>query len=461
MVMSREYDVAVLGGGPGGYVAAIRCAQYGLRTALIESCELGGTCLNRGCIPTKALLHGAEVWETIGNADKYGIGVSGVTFDYAALAAYKDRCVSILRRGVEALEKAHGVTVIRGFGTLKDANTLQVEGKEISADKIILATGSRPSLPPIEGAEFALTSDDVLSLKSLPQSVVIIGGGVIGIEFATLFATLGAKVTVLEMMDEILPGMEQGIVQPLKKMMKQKKVDFVTKAKVSSLSKDGTVFYELNGEKKSVSGQICVICTGRRPMTEGIGLETLGIATQRGYVLTDDRLRTNLPNVYAIGDITGKMQLAHMASVQGAVAAAQCAGIDTRINYRIVPACVYTHPEIACVGMTKQAATDAGYRVKAGSFDVAGNGRSMVMDERRGSCQIISDETTGEILGAQIMAPRASDMIAEIAAVMRCEGTIEELADTIHPHPTVSEIIMEASHDILGLSCHKMPGKSS
>lgn len=455
--MSREFDVAVLGGGPGGYVAAIRCAQYGLRTALIESGELGGTCLNRGCIPTKALLHGAEVWETIGNAGKYGIGVSGVTLDYAALAAHKDRCVSTLRRGVEALEKAHGVAIIRGFGVLKDAHTLQVDEKNITADKIILATGSRPSVPPIAGAEFGLTSDDVLSLKSLPESAVIVGGGVIGIEFTTLFAALGTKVTVLEMMDEILPGMEQSIVQLLKKTMSQKKVDFITKAKVSSISRDGTVTYELSGEKKTASGQVCVICTGRRPMTEGIGLEALGIATQRGYVLTDDRLRTNLPNVYAIGDITGKMQLAHMASAQGAVAAAQCAGKDTRMDDRVVPACVYTHPEIAYVGMTKQAAIDAGYRVKVGVFDVAGNGRSMVMDERVGLCQIVSDEKTGEILGAQIMAPRATDMIAEIAAVMRCEGTIEELADTIHPHPTVSEIIMEASHDVMGLSCHKMP----
>ena len=298
-----------------------------------------------------------------------------------------------------------------------------------------------------------MTSDDVL-LEKLPESHYF--AAVVALS-TTLFAALGTKVTVLEMMDEILLGMEQSIVQLLKKTMSQKKVDFVTQAKVSSISRDGTVTYELSGEKKTASGQVCVICTGRRPMTEGIGLEALGIATQRGYVLTDDRLRTNLPNVYAIGDITGKMQLAHMASAQGNVAAAQCAGKDTRMDDRIVPACVYTHPEIAYVGMTKQAAIDAGYRVKVGVFDVAGNGRSMVMDERVGLCQIVSDEKTGEILGAQIMAPRATDMIAEIAAVMRCEGTIEELADTIHPHPTVSEIIMEASHDVMGLSCHKMP----
>ena len=299
-------------------------------------------------------------------------------------------------------------------------------------------------------------------MKELPESVVIVGGGVIGIEFATLFATLGKKVTVLEMMPDILPGVEEALTKLLKGVLKKKKVDLITEAKVTSIAADKTVSYEVQGGQKTVSAQICVICTGRSPMTQGIGLEGLGIRMERGFVQVDHELRTSVPNIFAIGDITGKMQLAHMASAQGMVAAAQCAGKDgARMDYRIVPACVYTHPEIAYVGLTREQAVAAGHPVRVGTFDVAGNGRSLVMNQRMGVCRIITDEGTGEILGAQVMAPRATDMIGEIAAVMRCEGTIEELSDTIHPHPTVSEILMEAAHDVAGMSCHKMPGRRS
>lgn len=457
--MEYAYDVAVLGGGPGGYEAAIRCAQYGLKTALVEARELGGTCLNRGCIPTKALLHGAEVWETVGDARALGIRTEGRALDYAALAAFKERQVSLLRRGVESLEKAHGVEVVAGFGRLENANTLEVEGRRLTARRVILATGSQPALPPIPGAQDALTSDGVLSLTALPASLVIVGGGVIGMEFATLFSSLGVKVTVLEMLPDILPGVDARLSALLRRSLKRRRVDIINNARVTEIG--STVRYEVDGEPRTVQAERCAVCTGRQPQTQGIGLEAVGVRTQRGYVCVNDRMETSVPGIYAVGDITGGPQLAHAASAQGLVAAANCAGLERSMQGRAVPACVYTRPEIACVGLDEQTARAQGRQVRTGVFDVAGNGRCAVMNERLGLCVVVADAQSDELLGAQIMAPRATDLIAEVAAVMRLHGTAEDLANTIHPHPTVSEIVMEAAHDVSGLCCHALPRKQS
>lgn len=457
--MEYAYDVAVLGGGPGGYEAAIRCAQYGLKTALVEARELGGTCLNRGCIPTKALLHGAEVWETVGDARALGIRTEGRALDYAALAAFKERQVSLLRRGVESLEKAHGVEVVAGFGRLENANTLEVEGRRLTARRVILATGSQPALPPIPGAQDALTSDGVLSLTALPASLVIVGGGVIGMEFATLFSSLGVKVTVLEMLPDILLGVDARLSALLRRSLKRRRVDIINNARVTEIG--STVRYEVDGEPRTVQAERCAVCTGRRPQTQGIGLEAVGVRTQRGYVCVNDRMETSVPGIYAVGDITGGPQLAHAASAQGLVAAANCAGLERSMQGRAVPACVYTRPEIACVGLDEQTARAQGRQVRTGVFDVAGNGRCAVMNERLGLCVVVADAQSDELLGAQIMAPRATDLIAEVAAVMRLHGTAEDLANTIHPHPTVSEIVMEAAHDVSGLCCHALPRKQS
>ena len=457
--MEYAYDVAVLGGGPGGYEAAIRCAQYGLKTALVEARELGGTCLNRGCIPTKALLHGAEVWETVGDARALGIRTEGRALDYAALAAFKERQVSLLRRGVESLEKAHGVEVVAGFGRLENANTLEVEGRRLTARRVILATGSQPALPPIPGAQDALTSDGVLSLTALPASLVIVGGGVIGMEFATLFSSLGVKVTVLEMLPDILPVVDARLSALLRRSLKRRRVDIINNARVTEIG--STVRYEVDGEPRTVQAERCAVCTGRRPQTQGIGLEAVGVRTQRGYVCVNDRMETSVPGIYAVGDITGGPQLAHAASAQGLVAAANCAGLERSMQGRAVPACVYTRPEIACVGLDEQTARAQGRQVRTGVFDVAGNGRCAVMNERLGLCVVVADAQSDELLGAQIMAPRATDLIAEVAAVMRLHGTAEDLANTIHPHPTVSEIVMEAAHDVSGLCCHALPRKQS
>ena len=479
---NQSFDVAVLGGGPGGYIAAIRCAQYGLKAALIEARELGGTCLNRGCIPTKALLASAHAYQSALHADSFGVTVQNVGYDYAKFAARKDGIVKRLRSGVEGLEKAHGVTVIRGYGKLMDAHTLQAGDACITARDIILATGSSPALPPIPGINAEsiaanaasttnsagsiaaaattniVTSDEVLGFTRLPESFVIIGGGVIGIEFASLFSALGKPVAVLEMLPSILPGVDGDIVKRLVASLSAKGVNIVTRAKVLSLSGEKTVAveYELDGARKTASAECCVVCVGRKPQTAGIGLDKAGVVLDRGFVRVDDHMRTNMPNIYAVGDITGKAQLAHVASAQALAAAANCAGRPQAFSYGIIPACIYTEPEIAFVGMSAEQAAASGKRARTASFDLAANGKAMTMGES-GLVKLAYDDATGEILGAQIFAPRATDMIAEVAAVMRAEGVIEELADTIHPHPTLSEAIYEAAHAAEGLCCHAAP----
>ena len=455
--MAHDFNVAVLGGGPGGYEAAIRCAQLGLKTCLIEARELGGTCLNRGCIPTKALLHGAEVYESAKHGDTFGIS-GEVKLDYARLAAFKDDRVSKLVRGIEALEKANGVEVIKGFGRVAGPNTLTVGDRTVTFDKLILAMGSAPAKPPVPGMETAYTSDDVLAAKFIVSTVIIIGGGVIGIEFATLFASLGRKVTIVEMMPDILPGVIPEITSKTKAILKKKGVEFILGAKVTGIQNGRVVTFEQDGMPGERKAQAVVVCAGRRPMTKDCGLETIGLETdRRGFIEVDDHLRTAVPGVYAIGDITGKIQLAHVASAQGMVAAANCAGKDGTMRYDVVPACIYTSPEIAYVGLSEEAAKAQGIEVETGSFNIAANGRCMVMNENSGLVKVIAEKGTGKLLGCQIMAPRATDMIAEIAVALTHGATADSLSSVIHPHPTVSEIIAEAVHDVEGLSVNQMP----
>ena len=457
--MAHDFNVAVLGGGPGGYEAAIRCAQLGLKTCLIEARDLGGTCLNRGCIPTKALLHGAEVYEAANAGGVFGIS-GEVKIDYAKLAAFKDDRVNKLVRGVEALEKANGVEVIRGFGVITGDHTLKVGDRTVTWDKLILAMGSSPAKPPVPGMDTAYTSDDVLSARFIVSNIIIIGGGVIGIEFATLFATLGKKVTIIEMMPEILPGTTGDITSKTRAILKKKGVEFILGAKVMEVVGGKTVKFEKDGKVDERKAQVVIVCAGRRPMTRDCGLEAIGVETdRRGFVQVDDHLRTNVPDVYAIGDITGKIQLAHVASAQGMVAAANCAGRDETVRYDRVPACIYTSPEIAYVGLSEEKAKEQGLDIEVGSFNIAANGRCLVMNENTGLVKVIAEKGTGKILGCQIMAPRATDMIAEIAAIMEYEGTVDRLSKVIHPHPTVSEIIAEAIHDVEGLSVNQMPKK--
>ena len=452
------YDVAVLGGGPGGYVAAIRTAKLGQKTVLIEQKDMGGTCLNRGCIPTKSLLESAHLYHSMLHAENMGVLADNIRFDYAGIAKRKQAVVKRLRGGVEHLLKSAGVTVINGKGEPAGERKIAVNGSVIEARNVILATGSVPVRLPIPGADLpgVLDSDGVLALETCPPSVVIVGGGVIGMEFAALYAALGVPVTVLEVMETILTGLDDDVISTIRKSIMKQGVQIKTGSRVTQITGGGekTVHYEHSGKPFSIQAGLVIMAAGRRPVTETA--EAWGIKTERNGIVVDEYMRTNVPGVYAIGDCTGKVQLAHVASAQGLIAAGHAAGVSTEpMRYDVVPACVYTDPEIACVGLTEAAAKATGRSIKCGSFPVAANGRSMVMDQGEGFCKIITDERSGEILGAHIVAPRATDMIAEVAALMRCEGTIEELSGTIHPHPTVSEIIMEAAHDVEGLCGHK------
>lgn len=454
------FDVAVIGGGPGGYVAAIRCAQLGKKTALIEKRDLGGTCLNRGCIPTKALLYAAELYEEMKeNGDMLGITAKELTVDFTRTARRKDEVVRKLQNGIAGLVKARKITLLEGKAELTGKHTFRILDRDYSATDIILATGSEPAKVPIPGADKpgVMDSDGVLEMERLPESAVIIGGGVIGTEFATLLSAFGKKVTVLEMLPRILNEMDEDVSATMKKLLQEKGVKIHTGAKVTEIRDGLTCVYEENGKTGEAQCEIVVIAVGRRPVTKDLGLETAGVATDRGFVAVDEQMRTNIPNIYAIGDITGKIQLAHVASAQGLVAAASVAGRDEKMSYKIVPMCIYSNPEIASVGLTEAQAKAQGLTVKTGNFRTSGNGRSMIMmNSKDGWVKIVSDEQSGEILGACIVAPRATDMIGEIAVAMRAEATIEEIGSTIHAHPTVSEIIMEAAHDVEGLCCHKV-----
>jgi len=456
-----QYEVAVIGGGPGGYIAALRAADLGKKVVLVESRDLGGTCLNRGCIPTKTLLHSAEVYQEMLHAASSGLGVSceNASFDYGKMYDKKEKVSKTLRNGIKGLLKKRKVTVLTGEAKMTAKNAFVVNGETVTATNIILATGSAPARIPIPGIDLdgVVNSDGILSAQECPESLVIIGGGVIGIEFATLFNQLGKKVTVIEMMPKIMgPATDDEIAGMMLQILRKKGVEIHLNAKVVSIEAGMKVNYEEDGKACVAEGQQVVVAIGRSPMTKGIGLEEIGVKlNQRGFVEVDDELRTSVPNIYAIGDITGKIQLAHVASAQGMVAAANCAGKNEKMDYSIVPSCIYTSPEVASVGLNEAQAKEKGLNYKVGTFNIAGNGRSMIMGESTGVAKIVVDAVTGEIYGAAIMAPRATDMISEIGVAMKAEATVDEVADTIHPHPTVSEIIMEAAHDVHGLCCHK------
>lgn len=459
--------IVVIGGGPGGYVAAIRAAQLGAEVHLVENDRVGGTCLNVGCIPTKAILHTAETYQALAAGKLPGILADNVRLDWPAVMGRKQVVVNRLVKGVEGLLKANGVTVHKGQASLKNATAVAVAGAaplELAADAIILAVGSEPVKLNFPGADLpgVIDSTAALSLDAPPKSMTIIGGGVIGVEFAAMFRAFGAEVTVVEMLPQILPPVDSEIAALVRQDLTKQGVKFLTGAKLEKVAAgaDGLVAsVQLDGQTKEITSQYVLVAVGRRPRTAGLGLEAAGVVLARGAVTVDGNFRTAVPTVYAIGDCNAQTMLAHAASAQGAAAVEHALGHKPVYFGNIIPACIYTHPEVASVGLTEDALQKQGIQYKKGTFPLAGNGKAIIESGGAGLVKILSGAKHGEILGVHIYGPRATDLIAEGALAIRLEATVDELISTIHAHPTVSEAMAEAALAVDGLAIHWPPAR--
>ena len=437
---TTDYDIIVIGAGPGGYETAASAAASGLRVMLAERGELGGTCLNRGCIPTKALCRSAEVALTAGNAASYGIDAGNISVDYRRVAERKDEVVRSLREAVEyVLGK---VDVVHGDARLLSRDTVEVNGDIYVAPKIIIATGSRPTVLDIPGAELCVDSDFLLSATELPESIAIIGGGVIGMEFASVLNAFGVDVTVLEYSREILPGFDADVAKRLRTALKRRGISIVTGANVVSVEAGCTVNYELKGKPKSVGASMVLMAVGRRPVLPD-GLRELGVALDRGFIAVDDSMATNIPGIYAVGDVNGRCLLAHAATLQGQVA------LGHRALPRYIPGAVFSIPECASVGLTEDACLAQGLQVSAGQAIYRASGKAMAMGEPDGMVKMIVDRNTGEILGCHICGAHAADMVQEVSVAMECGITACALMETVHIHPTLSELLPMALNNAL------------
>lgn len=462
-IMDKKFDIAVLGGGPGGYPAAIRAAQLGKNVALIEAKELGGTCLNRGCIPSKALIANAEVLKTIQDADAFGISTGRVSFNYSKMVDRKDEVVTHIRKSLEGLIASNKITVFRGFGKLTSANEIKVIGRDnvrIQADKIIIATGSEPrdiSAFPFDH-EKILDSTSLLELKTLPKKLAIIGGGIIGCEFASLYATLGVEVTILEMLPSIIPMEDKSVSAALTKAFKKAGIHIETGVAVQGIEKKGKGITVKLKEGKSYDADIALVAVGRSLNTSNIGLEKAGVViNDNGLIPVNSKMETNIKGVYAIGDIASKWWLAHVATHQGLVAADNACGVEAHMHYDAIPSVIFTHPEIATVGKTLDQAIQEGYAAIVGAFPFQALGKSQATLHIEGFAQIVTDKNTGQILGAQVVGQEASTLIAEMAVAIQNELTVESITETIHAHPTLSEAWLEAALIADGLPTHFPP----
>ena len=443
--------ITVIGAGPGGYVAAIRAAQLGAQVTLIEKNNVGGTCLNVGCIPTKALLHSAEILEMAKNAAQYGVDLSVKGFDWTKVQAKKNAVVKQLVTGVSGLMKANKIEVVKGAAKVLSAATVEMEGgKKIQGDKIIIATGSVPSVPPIPGIKdnpLCIDSTAALSLEKVPASLLVIGGGVIGIELGCAFAAFGSKVTIVEALPKLLPMMDGELVLSLAAMLSKKSITIITNAKVMSVENvDGKakVHVENNGRKEIFEAEKVLTAVGRRAYTEGLGLDGIGIKTERGKILTDDKMETNIKGIYAIGDCLGKIMLAHTASAQGEIAAENACGHKAIYDGKTCPSCVYTNPEFAGVGATEEELREKKIPYLVGKFPFAANGKSLIENGGEGFVKVLLGAEFKEVLGVHILGSRATDIIAEAALAIGMEAAVEDVINAIHAHPTIAEGIREA-----------------
>ena len=467
----KEYQLIVFGAGPGGYEAAIRAAQLGLTTALIERRDVGGTCLNRGCIPTKAMLHSAQLYREAANFELFGLHTENTSFDWAKVHQRKNDVVVKLRTGIEQLIKANKIDFFNNSASILGKNDVQLDqGEVIRGENILIATGSVPARPPIPGLDLpnVVTSDELLDdphftqSDSLAKEILIIGGGVIGVEFASVFSSFGCHVTIVEAMERILPTMDREISQSLNMVLKKRGVSIHTGAMVEKLEQDenGLVcHFTEKGKAQAVPAQQVLVAIGRRPNTQGLFAEGFEVACERGRIVTDENFRTSVDSIYAIGDVTSKIQLAHMASAQGICAVHTIAGQKPPIDLRYVPGCIYTDPEIASVGITEDEAKQQGIPVKKGKFLMTGNGRSLIDEQERGFIKVLAHQETDVILGAQLMCSRATDIVAELATAIVNGLTCAQLASVIRPHPTFCEGVTEAVEDVHAMAIHLAPKK--
>jgi dihydrolipoamide dehydrogenase len=460
----EEFDLIIIGSGPGGYVAGVRAGQLGMKVAVVErDPKFGGTCLLRGCIPTKALLHTASVLDEIREADTLGIQVAPPALDIVKAQERKQKVVDSNSRGVEFLFKKNKVTGIHGTGRITGPNEVEVAGADgkqtYGAKHILIATGSVPRDVPIAptDGERILNSDHILELKKIPASIAVLGAGAVGTEFASIYTSFGSKVTLIEMLPRILPIEDEEVSAELQKALRKRGIDVMTGTKMLGVDRtDGGVRLRLEGGKvDTVEAELLLVAIGRRPVTEGLGLDALGIELDRGYVKVDPLMRTAVPNIYAIGDVINTPWLAHVASAEGILAVEHMAGLPVRpINYDRVPSCTYCDPEVASVGLTEAKARERGYDVAVGKFPFTALGKAKVIGKTTGFVKVVRETKYDEVLGVHIIGAHATDLIAEACVALQMEGTDEELMRTMHAHPTMAEGVMEAAHAAHGQAIH-------
>jgi dihydrolipoamide dehydrogenase len=462
--LTEQYDLVIIGGGPGGYVAAIRAAQLGAKVALVEKKWIGGVCLNAGCIPTKALLHAAGLYaEAREHGERFGVEFTGLRVNVAAMMRYKQEVVEKLVGAVEELLETNEVAVWRGAGSLLSANQVRVqmpggERRDLQAGRIIVATGSVAATLPVPGADLpgVIDSSGALELAEIPGSIVVVGGGVIGVEFASLYNMLGSRVTILEMMPTLLPGVcDTKIARRLLLALSRRGIEVETEARVQAIAGSGGALAVHYGEDGRATGEYVLLAVGRRPYSAGLGLEALGVEMDGAAVKVNEYLETNVPGIYAIGDVTGAPMLAHAAMLEGRLAAENALrGNEQRVDYHAVPNAVFSRPEVAVVGLSAAEARKQGYRVKSGQFPTSSNPRAAIMEQAEGQIELICEADGGKVLGMQIIGPGATDLIAEGALAVAVGATAADIARTAHTHPTLAEAVLEAALDAGGASIH-------
>lgn len=440
----KKYDLIIIGAGPGGYLAAERAGALGKKTLLIEKDKkLGGVCLNRGCIPTKALLNSAKIFYSSQNSKHLGVSVSGIEYDLQKAMKWKDKTISTLTKGVEYQMNRHNVDVVTGTAIIEKRNIIKVKNTKYETDNIIIATGSSPLKLPIPGADkpHVLTSDEILEIEELPQELVIIGGGVVGVEFASYFSLLGKKVTIIELLPEILPNFDKDVVAMMRSALKS--CNFITGAKVLKIEKDRVIF-EKDCKEDSCSTDIVLQAVGRKPNVKNIGLENINLDFDKNGIKVDEKMRTNIPNIYAVGDVTGESLLAHSAYRMGEVAVNNIFVKSDRMRYNAVPWVVYSYPELSGVGLTEQEANKKGIKVKIASLQMRANGRFLTEHgNQKGICKVVIDADSDVLLGITVLGGHSSEIIYGAAAMIEAEFRVKDIKDIIFPHPTVSEIIKD------------------